>query len=173
MGGIGAEDYRMRIGRFAFALKYKRALTLFDVYCVYVIFFSGNMSKSISLVVFIYFIMTCKLNIDSYKCNTSNIRSNSPQVISYSEFILALLLVIIQMFLIMSGLHPNPGPVQNLDFDHDTSDNSSEHSTIFGLLSNSISFLHLNVQSLLPKLDLLAAEYHEFWYTVIYRIVVK
>ena len=39
---------------------------------------------------------------------------------------------------------------------------ASEFSHIDELLSNSLSFLYLNVQSLLPKLDMILAEYSEF-----------
>ena len=70
----------------------------------------------------------------------------------------------------ISGLELNPGPkTNNLNShsnnlsDHDsnyqdTSDCSSEFSCIDDLVSNYVSFLHLNVQSIIPKLDLIAAE---------------
>ena len=44
----------------------------------------------------------------------------------------------------------------------DTSDCSSEFSCIYDLVSNSVSFLHLTVQSIIPKLDLIDAEYTDF-----------
>lgn len=74
----------------------------------------------------------------------------------------------------LSGLEPNPGPnTNNLNShsnnlsDHDsnyedTPDCSSEFSCIYDLVSNSVSFLHLTVQSIIPKLDLIAAEYTDF-----------
>ena len=74
----------------------------------------------------------------------------------------------------ISGLEPNPGPNTNnlnshsnnlSDHDYnyeDTSDCSSEFSCIYDLVSNSVSFLHLTVQSIIPKLDLIDAEYTDF-----------
>jgi hypothetical protein len=39
---------------------------------------------------------------------------------------------------------------------------SSEMSSIYEVFSTSVSFIHLNIQSLVPKLDLIYAEYDHF-----------
>ncbi|VDI46999.1 Hypothetical predicted protein [Mytilus galloprovincialis] len=69
-----------------------------------------------------------------------------------------------QLLLIMGGIETNPGP-HPLSDDNDDHNNSfesvSESNSIREMFSTSISFLHLNVQSLLPKLDLIA-EYEDF-----------
>jgi hypothetical protein len=61
--------------------------------------------------------------------------------------------------LIISGIELNPGPVENRTF----SDSSiSCVSNIHKYLKNNVSFLHLNVQSLKPQLNLISAEYVDF-----------
>jgi len=59
--GIGIEQYRMRVGRFVFALKHKNSLSLFDVLCACVIFYSKNKLDAIAVIVLINFIA-------SYNC---------------------------------------------------------------------------------------------------------
>ncbi|XP_071177472.1 uncharacterized protein [Mytilus edulis] len=65
----------------------------------------------------------------------------------------------------MGGIETNPGPhpLSDDNDDHNISFESvSESNSIREMFSTSISFLHLNVQSLLPKLDLILAEYEDF-----------
>ncbi|VDI33342.1 Hypothetical predicted protein [Mytilus galloprovincialis] len=65
----------------------------------------------------------------------------------------------------MGGIETNPGPhpLSDDNDDHNVSFESvSESNSIREMFSTSISFLHLNVQSLLPKLDLILAEYKDF-----------
>ena len=59
--GIGIEQYRMRVGRFAFALKYKPALSLFKVFCIYLIVYSGNKVESLALIAFLCLIVSIDL----------------------------------------------------------------------------------------------------------------
>ena len=51
-------------------------------------------------------------------------------------------------------VHPNPGPATNSD-DLDTSSLSSSYSN---LIDSGLSVVHLNVQSLRPKLDIIEIE---------------
>ncbi|VDI33784.1 Hypothetical predicted protein [Mytilus galloprovincialis] len=65
----------------------------------------------------------------------------------------------------MVDIETNPGTHRLSDDndDHNISFESvSESNSIREMFSTSISFLHLNVQSLLPKLDLILAEYEHF-----------
>ncbi|CAC5411166.1 unnamed protein product [Mytilus coruscus] len=73
-------------------------------------------------------------------------------------------LFVLQILLIMGGIEINPaGP-------HQLSDDNDDHNISFKIVSESnsemfstsISFLHSNVQILLPKLDLIVAEYEDF-----------
>ena len=57
--------------------------------------------------------------------------------------------------LLLSGdIHPNPGPA-SIRIDHDDSLSSSASNEI---LSNHLNIFHLNVQSLLPNIDLIRTE---------------
>ena len=70
------------------------------------------------------------------------------------------------IFLLCSGdVHPNPGPSSS-SYSSTTisSSSSSMSSTVFNslTLNQNLSFVHYNVQSILPKIDLLHAELIEF-----------
>ena len=56
------------------------------------------------------------------------------------------------LVLLSSDVEPNPGP------DSVEGDTNSSHSGSLEMLTNHLSILHLNIQSLSPKLDLIAAE---------------
>ena len=61
-------------------------------------------------------------------------------------------------------MHPNPGPSSTLSSDSLSSSSSNMSATIFSSLntSHNLSFVHYNVQSILPKLEILHAELIEF-----------
>ena len=52
----------------------------------------------------------------------------------------------------------NPGPSDS-DLSSSFGSISSTSTTVSNFIHNSVSFLHLNIQSITPKLDLIAAEY--------------
>ena len=70
------------------------------------------------------------------------------------------------IFLLCSGdVHPNPGPSSSSSsLTTISSSSSSMSSAVFNslTLNHNLSFVHYNVQSILPKLDLLHAELIEF-----------
>jgi hypothetical protein len=67
------------------------------------------------------------------------------------------------MLLILGGIETNPDPELPIDDELSSSFNdSSEMSSIYETFSTSVSFIHLNIQSLVPKLDLIYAEYEHF-----------
>jgi hypothetical protein len=67
------------------------------------------------------------------------------------------------MLLIPGGIETNPGPELHIDDELSSSFNdSSEMSSIYETFSTSVSFIYLNIQSLVPKLDLIYAEYDHF-----------
>ena len=73
------------------------------------------------------------------------------------------LLFVLQMLLILGGIETNRGPELPIDDELSSSFNdSSEMSSIYETFSTSFSFFHLNIQSLVPKLDLIYAEYEHF-----------
>jgi hypothetical protein len=70
------------------------------------------------------------------------------------------MLSVITILLIISGIELNPVPIENRTFFSNSS--TSRVSNIHKYMTNNVSFLHLNVQSLKPKLDLVSAEYGHF-----------
>jgi hypothetical protein len=58
----------------------------------------------------------------------------------------------------ISGIEMNPGPSDS-DLSSSFGSISSTSTTVNNFIHNSVSFLHLNIQSITPKLYLIAAEY--------------
>ncbi len=98
---------------------------------------------------------------------------------SFSRSLFCIMFVLTTLFwlailLLNSGdIHPNPGPmsstsspVANADSTANTErseHSSSSDSVAFALdLAHNISLIHYNVQSILPKLDIITSELHEF-----------
>ena len=72
---------------------------------------------------------------------------------------------VIVFLLIIAGVENNPGPNPPMDSITDVQSSMSDlsiTSNISAMFSSSISFLHLNIQSLVPKLDFISAEYAAF-----------
>lgn len=91
-----------------------------------------------------------------------NIKVNgSDVVLDRISYLADFILFVIQMLLIISGLETNPGPEDDSDISIGSL-NSIDVSSFCDKFSSSVSFLHLNIQSIIPKLDLIAAEYEDF-----------
>ena len=74
-----------------------------------------------------------------------------------------ILITWLYVFLLQAGdIHPNPGPSSNASDMHDISATSSLLNFDLSNLAKHMSFVHYNVQSLAPKLDVLAAELFDF-----------
>ena len=66
------------------------------------------------------------------------------------------------MLLIISGLETNRGPEDDSDISIGSLNSIDVSSSFCDKFSSLVSFLHLNIQSIIPKLDLIAAEYEDF-----------
>ena len=76
--------------------------------------------------------------------------------------LLFLLLVLISLLLILAGdIHSNPGPTSTLSSSSDSSFNCYLQQ-VLQTSNGHLSFIHYNVQSILPKLDSLRSELNEF-----------
>ena len=73
-------------------------------------------------------------------------------ICKYLFFVLCILLII-------SGIEINPGPSVASESSSSVSSAESLLSNMSNLMTNSVSFLHLNIQSIVPKLDFIVAEY--------------
>jgi hypothetical protein len=78
--------------------------------------------------------------------------SSAIDICKYLFFVLCILLII-------SGIEINPGPSVASESSSSFSSAESLSSNMSNLMTNSVSFLHLNIQSSVPKLDLIIAEY--------------
>ena len=104
----------------------------------------------------------CRKKILLGKSTTANARFVSVIVTCFLVTEFAFWLIII---LLCSGdVHPNPGPSSTLSSDSLSNSSSNMSATIFSSLntSHNLSFVHYNVQSILPKLEILHAELIEF-----------
>lgn len=73
-------------------------------------------------------------------------------------------LCILSLLLCCGDVHPNPGPSSTTSSDSFTSSSSTTSNFILDTLNQNhhLSFIHYNVQSLLPKVDVLQAELYGF-----------
>ena len=80
-------------------------------------------------------------------------------VSTWGFFVLCILLII-------SGIKIKPGPSVASESSSSFSSVESLSSNMSNLMTNSVSFLHLNIQSIVPKLDFIVAEYscHDIYY---------
>ena len=75
------------------------------------------------------------------------------------------LCIVLCMLLHIGCIESNPGSIDERQVNSSLSSANSDLSLIDSFCKkfhNSVSFLHLNVQSLFPKLDIIAAEYEDF-----------
>jgi hypothetical protein len=155
---IGIEQCRMRGGLFKHYLKNLHVLTYKDFFCINLIIFARNKSSAVGRAIFIHLFINLSPQVKQSKSETvcQNIKVNGR--ISY---LAVFILFVIQMLLIISGLETNPGPEDDSDISIGSL-NSIDVSSFCDKFSLSVSFLHLNIQSIIPKLDLIAAEYEDF-----------
>lgn len=71
-------------------------------------------------------------------------------------FFLSVAWILFLYILLSADVHQNPGPESLSSFSSST---TSQNSSIFG---NNLSIVHLNIQSLLPKIDILDAEMQQY-----------
>ena len=171
--GVDYLQFRERIGLFypaALCLKKDRLLTEFDIVSALLIKFYGL--KSFPIIIVICFCSREKTCPDWSVNNTDlDIPSYKSPGRLYTHFLSAdkctqpklnfiFFCMIISILLLISGIESNPGPEtpENESFSS-ISDDSLNFSN---LIKNSISFIHLNVQSIVPKLAQISIEYHGY-----------
>ena len=97
-----------------------------------------------------------RVNLSGSTVQTSEqlVKSKSLEYVNNYAF----LCIVMCILLIISGIEMNPGPSDS-DLSSSFGSISSTSTTVSNFIHNSVSFLHLNIQSITPKLDLIAAEY--------------
>ena len=160
--GIDINQHRGSIGRHYFAsltVKKSLRLTVVDVFCF--ILFALYGIRTLPLVTFCSLFnfnarFPCEIreSVAGRKFVKPTFDSDSSviDICKYLFFVLCILLII-------SGIEINPGPSVASESSSSVSSAESLLSNISNLMTNSVSFLHLNIQSIVPKLDFIVAEY--------------
>ena len=170
MTGISVDLYRMRIGLFFVkASGGISKLGFMDTVFIIMYIATNNRIRALRIVLFLYIVMNQSLAINihaksKHYCDIETCDNDGANVDFFLNLLKQYLIFVLCILLHIGGVELNPGPTHTIaDGDRTISSfNESSVSTICELFSNSISFLHLNIQSLVPKLDLIAAEYEEF-----------
>ena len=162
--GLDCVEFRERIGLFypiSRSIKRKKRLSLFDIVCVSLLVTHGL--KILPLIVLLSICLTASpyystKNLEEISTWNGNCKLNTFNM----EPVLKIMFLcfVISMLLIIAGVEVNPGPEDQLS---DSFSSLSSETNNFSLLSRSnISFIHLNVQSILPKLNQLSIEYSNY-----------
>jgi len=112
---------------------------------------------ALPITVFIFsFQYKYRVNLSGSTVQTSEqlVKSKSLEYVNNYAF----LCIVMCILLIISGIEMNPGPSDS-DLSSSFGSISSTSTTVSNFIHNSVSFLHLNIQSITPKLDLISAEY--------------
>lgn len=173
---IGIEQYRMRIGIFRFCQNKTTMLNSFDVFCICFIVTTRNKFTSFRVVFFFHFIKelhsVVQKPVDSdlfkyiYEYNQSVLSNYYCKFDVLFMYYIVYLTIVMSILLIIGCVEINPGPnftVNENEANASVSSNDlSIRSKFCNLFSSSVSFLHMNILSLAPKLELISAEYENF-----------
>ena len=154
---ISLDQYRVGNGQlYSVAIRPRHILSLFEHQLINILIFGGV--KFLPSLIILHLLCN-DLEQEVTKCMMHNHHSTK---VNYTRNILSnmyYMFSVIAILLIISGIELNPGPIDNMTLS-DSSTSTVSH--IHKYMNNNISFLHLNVQSLKPKLDLIPAEYGDF-----------
>ena len=111
----------------------------------------GILAFRIAIVLyFVFFLSTCTYRPANYESRPGHDRLVTTDHASIITFLLCVLCIL----LLITGIEPNPGPGTDDSF------SCSRCSSSFNdIVSHTVSFVHLNIQSIVPKLDLISAEF--------------
>jgi hypothetical protein len=164
--GIKINQHRGSIGRHYFAsltVKKSLRLTVVDVFCF--ILFARYSIQALPLMTFCsLFNFNARLPCEIRE-SVAGRKSVEPTFDSDSSVIdickYRYLFFVLCILLIISGIEINPGPSVASVSSSSVSSAESLLSNMSNLMTNSVSFLHLNIQSIVSKLDFIVAEYRE------------
>ena len=174
---IGIDQHKMRVGLFKPNRQQSKCyLNLYEVLCIGLIINTRNKKHALLAAVLISCLTEFNVenNLIVYTCKVDDFPKQNTNVLSYiineyrfcfHQFLNIFFKAVIVFLLIIAGVETNPGPNPPTDLITDVLSSMSDlsiTSSISAIFSSSISFLHLNIQSLVPKLDLITAEYADF-----------
>lgn len=170
--GVDIARYRESIGRHYYTsltIGKKCILSLDEIIGINLMVLYGLRVLPVIILIFVDIRSKCNVRnrlvtrtVDYDSTSSGNFESSTCiDIYDTSRFLLFVLCIL----LIISGIEMNPGPSHSdistsTDYTDILSDSSSVGSpNISHLVANSFSFLQLNIQSIVPKLDLITAEY--------------
>ena len=156
--GTDALQHRESIGRFyclARTVKNSKRLTLLEFIGICLFAIPGIVALPITVFIF-SFQYKYRINLSGSTVKTSDqlVKSKSLEYVNNYAF----LCIAMCILLIISGIEMNHGPTDS-DLSSSFGSIGSTSMIVGNCIHNSVSFLHLNIQSITPKLDLIAAEY--------------
>ena len=111
----------------------------------------GILAFRIAIVLyFVFFLSTCTYRPANYESRPGHGRLVTTDHASIITFLLCVLCIL----LLITDIEPNPGPGTDDSFSC-----SSFSSSFNDIVSHTVSFVHLSIQSIVPKLDLISAEF--------------
>ena len=165
--GIDSICFRVRVGIFYHCARSMRiALNFSDVMCFAILYFYGIEFLPVILLITILPILrtTVTRNADFQKtpiCN-KNVRYTTFTVSIVCYFLCALYLLSILINL-ANDVEVNPGPGLSDPSPHNMTDSISLSATNSDpLLETNFSFVHMNIQSLISKLDIIEVELRDY-----------
>ena len=152
---ISLDQYRVSNAQFyTVAIRARHILSLFEYQLINILIIGGV--KFLPCLIILHFLC------NELEVTTFMMHNHHGTKVNYTRNILSnmyYMFSVIAILLIISGIELYPGPIDNRTFS-DSSTSTASH--IHKSTKNNVSFLHLNVQSLKPKLDLISAEYGDF-----------
>ena len=143
-----------------------------EVFFILMYIATKNELAALRLLLILYFSTECNTPGKCHTIQEDSLYRPSSVYKTYNNSVFTLTLNMLRIFLIfvlcmllhIGCVELNPGPN---DTDHEEStvssiNDSSVTRALCEIFSKSVSFLHLNIQSLVPKLDLITAEYEDF-----------
>ena len=132
----------------------KHVRHLIELYSIYMQWLSKDRRKAVSVELFFVLFDILHL-LNRIRCVSKKYicayKASFKFGFLYTPVCIGFVLFIVQLLLVLAGIEPNPEPPRLSTNDSgSTSDDSS------------MSFLHLDVQNLYPKLDLISVEYADF-----------
>ena len=132
----------------------RKRLSYLDVLCISLFVIHGL--RALSIAIFLFFVPPLNESNSPYVNNcTHNILKQNRKLIWLDNF--AYFCIVLCILLIISGVEQSPGP--SLSESSRSFSSVSDLSSDCSVFKNNVSFLHLNVRSIVPKLDIFTAEY--------------
>ena len=132
----------------------RKRLSYLDVLCISLFVIHGL--RALSIAIFLFFVPLLNESNSLYvNKGTQNILKQNRTLMCLDNF--AYFCIVLCILLIISGVEQSPDP--SLSESSRSFSSVSDLSSDCSVFKNNVSFLYLNVRSIVPKLDIIAAEY--------------